>query len=141
MRITRETDYAFRICGYLAQHEGEIIGAPKIAEDRVIPERFTLRILRKLNQAGITTAKRGVNGGYTLKKPKEHINLYDIVVAIDGPIVVNRCLDAQDPYCSYMGSDPKAHLQCRFHSTLGQVQNQIIDVLKGRTLDMIVNPS
>ncbi|WP_455257992.1 RrF2 family transcriptional regulator [Peptoniphilus asaccharolyticus] len=135
MRITKETDYAFRICGYLAQHEGEVVGAPKIAHDRVIPERFTLRILRKLNLAGITTAKRGVTGGYMLNRPKEDISLYDIVVAIDGPIIVNRCLHEDDPYCSYMGVHASDLNGCKFHVALEEVQISVIKILKSKTLE------
>ena len=74
MRITQETDYAFRIVGYLAKHEGQVIGAPEIAEMEGVTKRFTLRILRKLNLAGITDAKRGSKGGYFLKKPKEDLS-------------------------------------------------------------------
>lgn len=135
MRITKETDYAFRICGYLAQHEGEVVGAPKIAHERVIPERFTLRILRKLNLAGITTAKRGVTGGYMLNRPKEDVSLYDIVQAIDGPIMVNRCLNKDDPYCTYMGLNATNYDGCKFHAALEEVQNSIIEILKNKTLE------
>lgn len=139
MRITKETDYAFRICGYLAQYEGQVVGAPKIAQERSIPERFTLRILRKLNIAGITTAKRGVTGGYMLNKPKEEVSLYDIVQAIDGPIVVNRCLDSEDPYCSYISSGVKNYDNCKFHVALEEVQNSIISILKNKTLEEFGN--
>ena len=51
MRITQETDYAFRIVSYLAANEGKVVGAPQIAESEGVTKRFTLRILRKLNLA------------------------------------------------------------------------------------------
>ena len=100
MRITQETDYAFRIVSYLAANDGKVVGAPQIAESEGVTKRFTLRILRKLNLAGITDAKRGSKGGYFLKKAKEEITLYDILVAVDGPIVINRCLQKEDSFCS-----------------------------------------
>ncbi|MGO1581372.1 MAG: RrF2 family transcriptional regulator [Peptoniphilaceae bacterium] len=138
MRITQELDYAFRICGYLAQNEGNVLGAPKIAKDRAIPERFTLRILRKLNLAGITQAKRGSQGGYTLKKPKENINLYDIVVAIDGPITINKCLAREDSFCSFNGDDPIKRQSCKFHCKFNEIQRNIINMFKNETLDKYI---
>ena len=85
MRITQEVDYAFRICSYLASKKGEVVAATEISETQAIPERFTLRILRKLNLAGITDAKRGAYGGYYLVRDKYDLNLYEIIEAIDGP--------------------------------------------------------
>lgn len=49
MKLTQEIDYAFRIIAYLAANEGQVVGAPTIAEAMGVPSRFTLRILRKLN--------------------------------------------------------------------------------------------
>ncbi|EFI42148.1 MULTISPECIES: Rrf2 family transcriptional regulator [Peptoniphilus] len=132
MRITQETDYAFRICGYLAQNEGQVIGAPKIASEKKISERFTLRILRKLNLAGITTAKRGAAGGYLLNKPKEEITLYDIIVAVDGPIIVNKCIDSE---CGRVSDSPCGFVGCKFHNKLAEVQQTIVDMFKDATLD------
>lgn len=128
MRITREVDYAFRISAYLAAHEGEVIGAPKIAADECVPERFTLRILRKLNLAGITEARRGATGGYKLKRPKEEITLYDIIVAVDGPIVVNRCLLEDEPTCN-KNTDGN-YGRCKFHVKLSVIQSEVIKMFR-----------
>ncbi len=139
MRITQETDYAFRIIRHLAQNEDKIVGAPKISESEYVPKRFTLRILRKLNLAGITDAKRGANGGFFLKKPKEDITLYDIILAIEGPIVINRCQDSEDPYCSKncaMGTDFST---CGFHNALGEIQSNIIDMFKNLKMSDFVS--
>lgn len=135
MRITREVDYAFRIAGLLALHEGEIVGAPTIAEIQCISERFTLRILRKLNMAGITEAKRGANGGYKLKKTKEDISLYDIIVAVDGPIEVNQCLSQDNPCCNRMNG---RFNECGFHNKLAEVQFYLIKTFKESTLDQFI---
>lgn len=135
MRITQETDYAFRIVSYLAKNEGKVIGAPQIAESEGVTKRFTLRILRKLNLAGITDAKRGSKGGYYLKKPKEDITLYDIIVAVDGPIVINRCLQ-EDKYCNKNRSNEVGN--CKFHTTLAMMQSNIIKMFKNQTIDNFI---
>lgn len=135
MRITQETDYTFRIVRYLAENEGNVIGAPQIAENEGVTKRFTLRILRKLNLAGITDAKRGSKGGYYLKKPKEDITLYDILIAIDGPIVINRCLQ-KDSFCSKNKSGDVGN--CKFHVTLAKIQSNIIKMFENETIDNFI---
>lgn len=135
MRITQEADYAFRIVSYLARNEGKVIGAPQIAESEGVTKRFTLRILRKLNLAGITDAKRGSKGGYYLKKPKEDITLYDIIVAVDGPIVINRCLQ-EDKYCNKNRVNEVGN--CKFHTTLAMMQSNIIKMFKNQTIDNFI---
>lgn len=135
MRITQETDYAFRIVSYLARNEGKVIGAPQIAESEGVTKRFTLRILRKLNLAGITDAKRGSKGGYYLKKPKEEITLYDILIAVDGPIQINRCMQ-EDSFCSkHIDGDVK---NCKFHVTLAKMQSEIIKMFKNETIENFI---
>ena len=135
MRITQETDYAFRIVSYLARNEGKVIGAPQIAESEGVTKRFTLRILRKLDLAGITDAKRGSKGGYYLKKQKEDITLYDIIVAVDGPIVINRCLQ-EDKYCNKNRVNEVGN--CKFHTTLAMMQSNIIKMFKNQTIDNFI---
>ncbi len=135
MRITQETDYAFRIVSYLARNEGKVVGAPQIAESEGVTKRFTLRILRKLNLAGITDAKRGSKGGYYLKKPKEDITLYDILKAVDGPIVINRCLQ-EDSYCNKNKTNEVG--SCKFHVTLAMMQSNIIKMFKNETIDNFI---
>ena len=58
MKITREADYALRIIAMLAD-ENRQIEAKAIAEKNDIPYRFTLKILRKIVQAGIIKSYRG----------------------------------------------------------------------------------
>lgn len=138
MRITQETDYAFRICGHLAKNEGHVVGAPKIASEESIPERFTLRILRKLNIAGITRAKRGATGGYALNRSKEKISLYDIIVAVDGPIVVNKCLGGDNAICSRAETSDECYSNCYFHNSLRRIQEIVEKEFKECTLDKYI---
>ena len=133
MRITLEIDYAFRIVAHLAERKGQVIGAPIIADEECIPERFTLRILRKLNLAGITASKRGANGGYYLAKDPEDIALYDVMLAVDGPIEINRCLMEENAFCSRR---EKGHeiCNCPFHIKLEEIQGNVVDSFKSQKI-------
>ena len=92
MKITREADYALRIIAMLAD-ENRQIEAKAIAEKNDIPYRFTLKILRKIVQAGIIKSYRGVNGGYVLNKKPSEITLKDVIETIDGKIAINKCME------------------------------------------------
>lgn len=137
MRITREVDYAFRIAGNLARTEEDVVPASQISEEEEIPLRFTLRILRKLNLADITEAKRGATGGYRLCKDPQDISLYDIVIAVDGPVVINRCLDGDEPYCT-KNENVDAMGHCKFHVKLCGLQSTIIKNLKDSKLNEFI---
>lgn len=95
MKITREADYALRIIAMLAD-ENRQIEAKAIAEKNDIPYRFTLKILRKIVQAGIIKSYRGVNGGYVLNKKPSEITLKDVIETIDGKIAINKCMENSD---------------------------------------------
>lgn len=137
MKLTQEIDYAFRIIAHLAANEGQVVGAPAIAEAMGVPSRFTLRILRKLNIAGLTKSRRGAKGGYSLNRPAESISLYDIILAIDGPIELSRCMHAGDPYCNRFNSE---EIQgCKFHHSIYGLQEDIVRRLKDLTITNFID--
>ncbi|MEA4826446.1 RrF2 family transcriptional regulator [Clostridium sp. JNZ J1-5] len=125
MRITQEADYALRVVLYLCKlGYGEKIEAKHIAEHEHVPIRFLLKLLRKLKQAGIVDSYRGVNGGYTLNKYPEDITFKDVIVAVDGPIYMNRCI--YDPkHCN-----AKRTNRCEVHNALVSTQNKLVSQLE-----------
>lgn len=129
MKITREADYALRIVAELARSDKQI-EAKTIAGQNDIPYRFTLKILRKIVQAGYLKSYRGVNGGYALNKPAEEITLKDIIEVIDGPIALNICL----------GGDCCANnVECRVKNKLAAIQKNLIDELDSVTFKDVID--
>ncbi|AEB77066.1 RrF2 family transcriptional regulator [Clostridium botulinum] len=128
MKITQEVDYALRIVLYLCKLGfGEKIEAKFIAEHENIPIRFLLKILRKLKQSGIVESFRGINGGYALNKYPADISFKDIIISIDGPIYMNRCL--YDPKsCNLNRSN-----RCVVHNALASIQTTLITKLESIT--------
>lgn len=94
MKITRECDYAIRIILMLSELEsGDIAGASAISERQCVPKQFTLKILRKLMEAGYVKSYKGTCGGYCMAVSPEDLTLMDIITAVDGKIAINRCLE------------------------------------------------
>ena len=61
MRITLESDYALRILGARAVHEGRV-DAKTLSDEISVTQRFTLKILHKLVQSELVRSYKGVKG-------------------------------------------------------------------------------
>ena len=122
MKITREADYALRIIAMLAD-ENRQIEAKAIAEKNDIPYRFTLKILRKIVQAGIIKSYRGVNGGYVL-------TLKDVIETIDGKIAINKCMENPES-CKNNGI-------CKVQRKLYKVQKVLADEMSKITFQDVL---
>lgn len=130
MKITREADYALRIVSMLA-FETSQVEAKTISEQKLIPYRFTLKILRKLVQAGIVKSFRGVNGGYMLNKDVSEISLYDVIETIDGVIDINRCIGEPD-ICPNSGD-------CKIQNALLDARQILVDHLKSVSIETVLS--
>ena len=87
MKLTRASSYALHAVAYMAQQKTDRpVASHKIAQERGIPERFLLKVLKPLVSARVLTSVKGPNGGYKLARPATDISMLEIVEAVDGPI-------------------------------------------------------
>jgi Rrf2 family protein len=91
MLITRKADYAVRCVLYLSKDPEQVASVNDIAKNMHIPKTFLAKILQLLMKAGIVESNRGIKGGFKLTKSPGDISLYDVVVAVEGPIATNMC--------------------------------------------------
>jgi Rrf2 family protein len=91
MQITRETDYAIRCVYCLAKSPNEVTMVDEIAKEMLIPKSFLAKILQKLAKAKIVKSYRGVKGGFQLLKKSKSVSIYDVILAIEGPVAMNIC--------------------------------------------------
>ena len=89
MLITREMDYALRILRAL--HCGGQLSAAAVAQREHMQKAITLKLLNRLLSAGIVESRRGVSGGYFLKRRCEDLSIYDVFQALGEPPLLNRC--------------------------------------------------
>jgi Rrf2 family protein len=129
MQVNQATDYAFRAVLHLAQQPpGTVVEGKAIAQNKVIPIRYLLKIMPSLIKAGIIKSVRGSGGGYALVRSPAFITLLDIIEAIEGPIQLNRCLINPD-YCSR-----EAASYCHVHQALAGIQKNLILDLNSYTI-------
>ena len=104
MILSRESEYALDGLVVLArQPHGKIMTVKEIAEARQLPSGFLARIFQKLRRHKLVSSHRGAVRGYALARPPSEITLREILEAIEGPGLFERCVfrsrqcDAHDP--------------------------------------------
>lgn len=128
MELTRKGEYAIRGVIYLAQQQpGKISLVSEIAEATGAPQTFLAKIFQSFAKLGIVNSYRGTGGGFTLGRAPSDITLREVVEAVEGPILPNRCLVGT-------GRCDRGE-QCHVHPVWRTVQSQVILILDGVTLE------
>lgn len=101
LQLTNQVDYAVRAMSFLAWNEqGKWIPSNVIAEEMQISRMFLSRINMLLARAGLIKTQRGARGGVMLARPASEITVHDVIVAIEGPFLINKCL-ASPETCTF----------------------------------------
>ena len=131
MQLKITTDYAIRTILYLAQTK-RITTSGEIADAMCIPREYLINIIRDMRESGLVRTFPGAKGGYLLAKQPEDISLYDVIIAMERTIKLNRCLE-HDAFCS---RDAAAY--CMVHSIYEDLQEDMERLLKGHTIADII---
>lgn len=129
MQLTRSADYAIRAMLEIARQSTHTDGRARthqIAERQNIPPALLAKLIPLLVRAGLLVSQRGARGGLTLARPTSDICMLEIVEAIEGPIILNRCL-ATPAQCDRVD-------HCTVHPVWQKAQNYLVDLLKTTTL-------
>ena len=133
MRITQESDYALRIVTALAL-KGNTVDAGTLSAETSVTPRFTLKILHKLVRVGIVSSFKGANGGSRLSCSPEELTMKDVIEAIEGPILIARCLHSHED-CTQSGINKT---DCLYHHIFHQVGVQVAETFSAiRIADVI----
>lgn len=102
MQLTVTTDYAIRtlLCLNL---KGNRLTTGEISQAMAIPDRYLLKVLKRLKSAGIVCSYPGNTGGYELCHELSDISFWDILVTMEGTMKINPCLDNESA-CSRQAS-------------------------------------
>ncbi len=93
MQLTRETVYAIQGLAFLAQQpSGGAVALADVAAAQNLPTSFLAKIFQKLARHGVLAAGRGRASGYALARAPGSITMREILVAVEGPRVLQHCL-------------------------------------------------
>lgn len=129
MLFTKETDYGIRMIRAL--HDGKRHKISEICETENIPQAFAYKVVKKLDNAGIVSCYRGINGGCSLNVSPMEITLYDVVMAIEPDFAVMACI-----YNSCENNTDDKH--CKVHYELERIQAAVKDLLTQKSLYQIL---
>ncbi len=93
LAFNRKTDYALISLAHLVSHPNDCWSARELATRYRMPLPLLMNVLKLLAARGIIRSERGPRGGYQLARPAEAVTLYDVIVAVDGPVALVQCLE------------------------------------------------
>jgi Rrf2 family protein len=111
----------------MAQQKGDKpvpVASHKIAEERVIPMRFLLKVLKPLVSARVLRSVKGPNGGYQLARAASEISMLEILEAVDG-----NTIQGQVQHDAVKGNNA-------LNNKLEDICNQCADTLR-KSLDKV----
>lgn len=132
IRISKLADYAVVILLIMADSDDELMSAAKLSNISSVPEPTVSKILKMLSKSGIIESTRGIRGGYALVMKSDDVTLEDIVIAIDGPVMITQCAGRQCPECA-LGE------KCRMLGRWCGVNDAICKALSSVSLDSLIS--
>jgi Rrf2 family iron-sulfur cluster assembly transcriptional regulator len=129
MRLTQASVYAIHALVYMARRrQTGSMPSHEIARAQRIPEKFLLKLLKSLAQTGVLRSVRGPGGGYRLARTPADISLFEILEAMDDPILGQVTPAAED-------TDPR--LDRRLEKIWEQVASQLRQYFAGVNLSSL----
>lgn len=96
LKVSSKVKYAVEALLELSSRQEEYVSVAWLAERRSIPRTFLEQLLLKTKRHGLTTSRRGPDGGYRLAHEASDIRLGDIYAAVEGPLDLCACGRGKD---------------------------------------------
>lgn len=84
-------EYALRATVWLANQPREAYKVREIADATHAAPGYLVKVLQRLARAGILSAQRGSQGGFTLKREPETLGVLEIINAVDPIERIRSC--------------------------------------------------
>ncbi len=127
LKLSKKADYALIALRHLATRRGQHpCSAKEMAQAYGIPLELLAKVLQKLVKKGLLTSQHGAEGGYSLAQSPSAMTAFDVIHAIDGPLLITSCVTARGE-CFQA---PK----CTVREPLGKVNEIIMEALNSLTI-------
>jgi Rrf2 family transcriptional regulator, iron-sulfur cluster assembly transcription factor len=131
MQITRAGEYGVLGLMNLARRSpGQMAMIDDVSRIERIPKSFLAKIFQDLAKAGLVHSVRGAGGGFVLVKDPAEISVLEVIEAIEGKIVFQRCKQLK-PECEHTDG-------CALCGLFEQAQEGVKDVLLRTTLTDLI---
>jgi len=131
MQITRAAEYGVLGMMHLGRlRNGSMAMIDEVSRAEKIPKSFLAKIFQELGRAGLVRSNRGARGGFSLSRKPAEITVLEVIEAIEGKIVFQRCrLDRPD--CEHAGG-------CALCGLFERAQDGVKDALTRTTLQDLI---
>ena len=123
--LSQTTEYALRAMSCLAYMPNELVSTAQLAEVTLVPMNYLAKVLQLLAKADLITGRRGVGGGYRLKRPPTEITLLDVINSIDPIVRITECPLKLENHSGKL---------CPLHNKLDQAAKSLIDQFSDMSL-------
>lgn len=127
MKLSRECRYALVGLTTLASKSpGTVMGAAALSEEAGLPPPFMAKILQQLAKRGVLISYRVSPRGYVLARPADEITVREVLEAIDGDDLFQRCVFCRET-CN-------ADSPCALHDAWAPVMQQTVNTFSRMTI-------
>lgn len=131
--LSEACEYGLRAVVWMAQRPGEPQKVKDIAEEIKAAPGYLVKVLQELTKAGILSARRGSNGGFTLQSDASTLTALDVINAIDPLERINSCPLELEAHATAL---------CPIHRRIDDAMAMIEDSFRQLTIrDVIANTS
>ena len=128
--LSQTTGYAILALACMEGPDGECVQVRDIATRTGITKPYLSKLIHALGLAGLVDSRRGHGGGVRLSRSPSKISVLEIVEAVDGPHVFDRCLMGMEG-CS-------DHRACPAHAYWKPMRMKIRAKLAATTLASVI---
>lgn len=130
LKLSKKADYGLIAVRHLAEQSVAMAcSAKEIARTYGIPPELLAKILQKLAKNGLLISQHGTNGGYVLAKPAAQITAFEVIRAIEGPLLITSCVTDRRE-CGQM-------MKCGIREPLRQVNDTLVKALSAVTISSL----
>ena len=129
LRLSKKAEYALMALKDLASRsEAGAASAREIAGRYGIPVELMAKVLQRLVRCDLLISHHGTRGGYHLSRPATQMSVADVIEAIDGPVMVTACTNADD--CEQFAT-------CNIRDPLWRIKDQIVQALTSYSIQAL----
>ena len=96
--ISTKSQYALKAMVYIALHNNELVKIKDISKREGISQKYLEQVISLLVKSQLLKSYRGNNGGYSLIKNVDEYSVYEIIVAVEGALILDFGKDYLSKY-------------------------------------------
>jgi Rrf2 family protein len=130
LKLSKKADYGLIAVRHLAEQPASVACSAKdIARAYGIPAELLAKILQKLAKNGLLSSQHGTNGGYVLARSPSQITAFEVIRAIEGPLLITSCVTDRRE-CGQM-------MKCTVREPLRHVNETLVKALSAVTISSL----